>query len=89
MTNQGTPTNSPNKSSKSKDNPNNNNYDDDAGGDQGSGKPKSNSKPTNSDGPAGAHELSRTTFATGPSSKIPKIDCKEIEILGLLGHGNH
>jgi len=52
-------------------------------------KPKSNNKRTNRDGPAGAHELSKTTFATGPSSKIPKIDSKEIEFLGLLVQGNH
>jgi len=39
---------------------------------------------TNTGGAAGAHE-----FATGPSSKIPKIDSKEIEFLGLLGQGNH
>jgi hypothetical protein len=88
-----TPPNSPDKPNKS-----DNNDDDDAGG-HGSGKSNS-SKNRNrkrygatgtSCGGTGTNEiLSKTTLTTSPiSCKIPEIDYKEIQLLGLLRNGNH
>jgi hypothetical protein len=102
---QGTPTNSPDNSNKRCEPNNEENDGNAGGGQgsgkpksnnkrkrdgtSGTNRKRDGTSGTNTGGAAGAHELSKTTFATGPSSKIPKIDSKEIEFLGLLGHGNH